>query len=242
VTIGSPVSRGRDSLAGHPDKNADLPRSERVARGLQSAIGNRVVSDRDRQAQTPTWHSTSRARRTTMKKMMISTAFAAALVGTTLLGGSEAFAGQPVHPDCVDNAQPEMCTNVVETILLELEAWHVALLDGNIDEMAEFYVDPGAIVSIFGEFYRGKDAYRSGFLTPMFTYQVCSADFDFSATRFQVLSPDLVVQYGSVPGTLFNYDSSTIPLQQSTMSIWTRNHGDQKRPFAVAAAYYQVLP
>jgi ketosteroid isomerase-like protein len=177
-----------------------------------------------------------------MKKTIISAAFAAAFVGATLLGGSEAKAFEYVHPDCVDNPQPEMCTNVVETILVELEDWSVALLDGNIDEISDFYVDPGAVVFNLGAFYRGKDAYRSGFLFPMFSYQVSGAYFDFSATRFQVLSADLVVQYGAVPGTLFNKDSSTVPLQQSTMSVWTRNHGDPKRPFAVAAAYYQILP
>jgi hypothetical protein len=108
---------------------------------------------------------------------MQKTILAALITGTLIAGAvtsdSEAIASQAIHPDCVDNARPELCTRIID--------------------------------------------------------------------RYQVISPDLVFQYGYYTGAYTLKDGSVVSADRRTLLVWTRNHGDPARPFVIAGEFDEVL-
>jgi ketosteroid isomerase-like protein len=175
-----------------------------------------------------------------MKKIILSFALVSGLVASAVLSDGQALAGQTVHPDCVDNPHPTVCTKTVETILSETQDLRDAFNGGDLDEMASFYAPP-AVVTGFEQFYRGHDSYRYDFLPSLFPSVMYSVDFDFTDSRLQVVSPDVVIQYGYALGTTALSDGSTGTLTERFLQVWTRNPGDHERPFLITAAYYEVL-
>jgi hypothetical protein len=142
-----------------------------------------------------------------------------------------------IHPDCADSKHPQKCTKIVNQIQEELALFNQAFNPPNLDEIVKFY-HPEVIhyISSTGRFYRGRTQLRNEFIAP-FLGVVSNAELDFSPFHFRVVSPDLVITYGAIPGVIHLNDGSTVvqpPLPQTV--TWVRNdEDDPSRPFVVIA-------
>jgi ketosteroid isomerase-like protein len=154
--------------------------------------------------------------------------------------GSVASASHTLHPDCVDNAQPLLCTKLVGNLEAEWANLRQAFVAGDLEEITSYYSNPNGVTHFFGQFYRGHAAYEHDFLAPLYE-TITSADLDPSGTRYQMISRDVVVQYGVVNGTLTLHDGSTMLIAESAMLVWVRSHGQPGRPFVIAAEYSETL-
>jgi hypothetical protein len=141
----------------------------------------------------------------------------------------------PVHPDCADNQSPHVCTEVIAELKAELALFNQDFNPPNLEEIVKFY-DKNVIhyVGSAGRWFRGRDDLRNNFFAP-FVAQVASASLDFSPYHFRVISPNLVISYGAVPGVVHLKGGATLvqnPLPQTV--TWVRNPDfDPKRPFVV---------
>jgi ketosteroid isomerase-like protein len=148
-------------------------------------------------------------------------------------GETEAGAG-PIHSDCLDHRQPRMCTRIVEELTEELGRFNEAFSPPDIDRLAAFYHEDAIL---YGgnppRFFRGREEIRSGLLMPL-AAGINSATIDLSAFRFQVISPNLIVVYGSPATvvTLLNGVTVTLPPLTQTHT-WIRQGGDRDRPFVL---------
>jgi ketosteroid isomerase-like protein len=151
----------------------------------------------------------------------------------TLAGEIKASAG-PIHPDCRDHQQPRLCTRVAEELIEELGRFNEAFSPPDLDRLAAFYHEDAIV---YGgnppRFFRGRDEIRSDLLMPL-AAGITSATVDLTAFHFQVISPNLIVLYGSptTAVTLMNGDTVTLPPLTQTHT-WVRQGGDRDRPFVL---------
>ena len=176
-----------------------------------------------------------------MKKLILSTMLTAAFVLPALLADGDALASVAVHPDCVDHPNPVACTQIVQELSAEMIDYVQDYIDGDIDAMASYFANPGAVTGIFGEFYRGYASYRDDALVPLYDGPVASSVFDLSGVRYQVVSSDLIVMYGPASVTFVYKDGSTSTFPERVMMVWTRSHGDPQKPFVAVAGMYEML-
>lgn len=175
-----------------------------------------------------------------MRRIILSVSAAAALALPAIFSSSQASADPALHPDCVDNQHPQLCTFFVNQLEDELIALRQAFVAGNLNTMASFYMSPGAVVKIGESFYRGHSSYRNDFLGPFYANMIRSADFDVSNTRFQMVSPGVIVQYGTLDAGVTFQDNSTGVISSRAMLVWVYNGGPD-RPFLVAAEFDESL-
>ena len=128
---------------------------------------------------------------------------------------------------------------IIAEITTVLDGFNRHFNPPNIDEIVKYYHrDVIHYVANAGRFYRGRDELRAEFFAP-FVAGVAWARLDFSPMRFQVVSRDLVISYGAIPGMVYLANGETMeqpPLPQTI--TWLRNpEGDPARPFVVLAAH-----
>ncbi len=150
---------------------------------------------------------------------------------------SEPFVGAKspaatIHVDCLDHAQPQLCTRVVEELIAELHRFNEAFNPPNVDRLAAFY-HPDAVVFSRGRFFVGRDEIRNELLTPLVA-NITGATVDISAFRFQVINPNLVIAYGSPSTVITLPGGSTITLPPLTQShTWIRQSESGQRRFVL---------
>jgi ketosteroid isomerase-like protein len=149
------------------------------------------------------------------------------------LGDSKAG---PIHPDCVDHRQPRLCGRVVEELARELDLFNEAFNPPDVDQLAAFYHDDAILfVDSVGRFFRGRDAIRNQFFAPL-AAQIDHATVDLSAFSYRVISPNLVILYGSPTTVVTFQDGSVVTLPPLPQTLtWVRQGGDPSRPFVVVA-------
>ena len=141
-----------------------------------------------------------------------------------------------IHPDCLDHHEPRLCTRVVEELTEELGVFNEAFNPPDADQLAAFYHEDAILfVGSAGRFFRGRDEIRNEFFAPLVA-GVSHAVVDVSAFRFQVISPNLAILYGS-PTTVVTFkDGSVVTLPPLPQTLtWVRQGGDSSRPFVVLA-------
>lgn|GEM_PF-6683760 len=149
--------------------------------------------------------------------------------------GAAARVAKGVHPDCQDNHEPRLCTRVVAELRAELDRFNEAFSAPDAARLAAFY-HPKAILydNSIGRFFRGRDEIRDDYFAPLVTL-ISSATVDASAFHYQVVSPDLIVLYGSPTAvvTFKNGDTVTLPPRPQTLT-WVRStDDDQAKPFVI---------
>ena len=152
------------------------------------------------------------------------------------LAGTGSSGSGPIHPDCLDHQHPRLCTRVVEELTEELGRFNEAFNPPDADQLAAFYHEDAILfVGSTGRFFRGQDEIRNEFFAPLVA-DVSQAAVDMSAFHFQVISPNLVILYGS-PGTVVTFrDGSVVNLPPLPQTLtWVRQGGDRSRPFVVVA-------
>src|SRR6185295_11639340 len=165
--------------------------------------------------------------------IMSRNALLAAACGMLMTVSASSGAGA-IHPDCVDNHQPQVCTRVVEDLLAELGAFNAAFNPPDADRLAAFYHEDAILfVGSAGRFFRGHDEIRDEFFAPLVA-GITGATVDISAFHFQVISPNLAILYGS-PTTVVTFpDGSVVTLPPLPQTLtWVRQGGDRARPFVV---------
>ena len=156
--------------------------------------------------------------------------------GVELLADDEEVRAGFLRPDCFDHPQPRLCTRVVEELTEELERFNEAFNPPDADQLAAFYHEDAILfVGSTGRFFRGHDEIRDEFFAPLVA-DLESAVVDLSEFRFRVISPNLVILYGS-PSTVVTFkDGSVVTLPPLPQTLtWVRQGGDPSRPFAVLA-------
>jgi hypothetical protein len=165
-----------------------------------------------------------------------------ATASTSMLLASSAEAStQPIHPDCADHAHPTRCTEILTALEVEVDEMVLAFQGHDLDAMASYVSSPGAITKYGDTFYRGWDAYRHDALEPVYTQLVDHINFDTSGLRFQVVSDDLVMQYGDYSAELVLKNGSVVMDYRRTLIVWTKNPGDPSRPFRIAGELDETL-
>lgn len=150
------------------------------------------------------------------------------------LDGEGNVQASPIHPDCANHHQPELCTRVIEELTEELGRFNEAFSPPDADQLAAFFHEDAILfVGSTGRFFRGREEIRNDFFAPLVA-GISSASVDISAFHFQVISPNLVVLYGS-PTTVVTFpDGSVLTLPPLPQTLtWVRQGGDQTRPFVV---------
>jgi uncharacterized protein (TIGR02246 family) len=140
----------------------------------------------------------------------------------------------PIHPDCLDHHEPRLCARVVEELVAELDGFNEAFNPPDADQLAAFYHEDAILfVGSTGRFFRGREEIRNEFFAPLVA-GISQAVVDVSAFRFRVVSPDLVILYGS-PATVVTFkDGSVVTLPPLPQTLtWVRQGGDRSRPFVV---------
>ena len=142
--------------------------------------------------------------------------------------------GGSLHPDCLDHHQPRLCTRVVEELTEELGRFNEAFASPDPNQLAAFYHEDAILyVGSTGRFFRGRDEIRNDFFAPLVA-GINSATVDISAFHFQVISPNLVILYGSPTSVVTFKDGSTVTLPPLPQTLtWVREGGDRARPFVV---------
>ena len=150
---------------------------------------------------------------------------AAASAGVRSLTGS-------IHVDCLDHDRPQLRSRVIEELITELGRFNEAFNPPNLDRLATFY-HQDAVVSSRGRFFVGRDEIRNELLTPLVS-GITGATVDISAFRFQVISPNLVIAYGS-PSTVTTLSGGgTVTLPPLTQShTWIRQSDGGERRFVL---------
>ena len=176
-----------------------------------------------------------------LKKNSIRASLAIAL-GCALWAGSHSVARaddppfRQIDPDCMDNASPHVCTEVVAEIKDELNRYNQALNPVNVDEVMKFY-HPQLIhyVSAMGRWFRGRDDFRDNFIAP-WAQSMTSVALDLSQFHYRVVTPNLVIAYGAIPGVL-NLKNGTTVMQTlpQTVTLVRNPDYDLARPFVVIA-------
>jgi hypothetical protein len=143
----------------------------------------------------------------------------------------------PIHPDCVDNSTPRICSAIVAELKGELALFNRDFNPPNVGEIVKFY-HPQVVhyVSSIGRWFRGRDDLRNNFFVP-FAANIASASLDFSPYHYQVINPNMVITYGAIPGVVHLKNGVTVvqnPLPQTVTCV--RNpEFDLARPFVVLA-------
>lgn len=140
----------------------------------------------------------------------------------------------PIHPDCLDHQEPRLCTRVVEELVEELDRFNEAFNPPDADQLAAFYHEDAILfVGSTGRFFRGRDEIRNEFFAPLVA-GISQAVVDVSAFRFRVISPNLVILYGSPTSVVTFKDGSVVTLPPLPQTLtWVRQAGDRSRPFVV---------
>jgi hypothetical protein len=140
-----------------------------------------------------------------------------------------------IHPDCVNNPNPILCTHMVYELVEELNSFNLAFVDPNPVEAASFY-HPRAIAYSggFGVFFIGRESILDDALVPLLA-NIQSISLGVQDFHFSVINPFTIVAYGRIPATGVHKDGTPItqaPLAQTL--TWTRNDTfDPKRPFLI---------
>ena len=141
-------------------------------------------------------------------------------------------ARRSIHADCIDHAQPKLCTRVVEELITELDRFNEAFNPPDLDRLATFY-HQDAVVFAGGRFFVGREEIRNELLTPLVS-GITGATVDISAFRFQVISPNLVVAYGSPSTVITLPGGGTVTLPPLTQShTWIRQSDGGERHFVL---------
>lgn len=137
-----------------------------------------------------------------------------------------------IHADCANHDQPRLCDRVVEELIAELGRFNEAFNPPDLDRLAAFFHEDAVVFSA-GRFFVGRDEIRNELLTPLVA-GIIGATVDISAFRFQVISPNLVIAYGSPRTVVILHDGSTVTLPPLTQShTWVRQSGDGERRFVL---------
>jgi ketosteroid isomerase-like protein len=140
----------------------------------------------------------------------------------------------PLHPDCLDHRQPQLCSRVVGELVDELGRFNEAFSPPDLDRLAAFYHQDAVV---YGgnppRFFVGREEIKSDLLAPLVA-GVTGAAVDIAAFRFQVISPQLVVVYGSPSTVITLPNGATVTLPPLTQThTWVRQGGDRDRPFVL---------
>jgi hypothetical protein len=150
---------------------------------------------------------------------------------------SPAQANQPdIHPDCVTNPRPVLCTAMVNELIEELADFKEAFIVANADEVASFY-HPRAIAytSLTGRFFIGRESILNDAVIPLLA-NIRTITVGFEDFHFSVMNPLTIVTYGRIPNSGVHKDGTTFadPAGVPQILTWTRSDGsDPKRPFLV---------
>jgi len=137
-----------------------------------------------------------------------------------------------VHVDCLHHDQPQLCTRVVDELLVDLGHFNDAFSPPNLDRLATFY-HQDAIVFSRGRFFVGREEIKTELLTPLVA-GITAATVDISAFRFQVINPDLVIAYGSPRTVITLPGGGTVTLPPLTQShTWIRTSENGERHFVL---------
>jgi hypothetical protein len=166
--------------------------------------------------------------------LLLGAAFLA-LGGSLFSARADDSPRRPVHPDCTDNPNPQMCTETITELRSELDQFNQFLNPPNVDEIMKFYhEDVIHYISAAGIWIRGRQQLRNLFWAP-FSALITGGSFDWSPYHYQVIGPNLVVTYGAIPATGYLKSGGTLsqpPLPQTV--TWIRNpEHDPLRPFVV---------
>ncbi len=141
-----------------------------------------------------------------------------------------------IDPNCVDNASPHVCTEVVAEVKAELNLYNQALNPVNVDEIMKFY-HPQLIhyVSTIGRWFRGRDDFRNNFIAP-WAQAMDRVTLDLSQFHYRVVSPNLVIAYGAIPGVLrLKNGTSFMQTLAQTITLVRNPDYDPGHPFVVIA-------
>lgn len=167
-------------------------------------------------------------------KLLVSTA-ALLLAGGLCSAEDDDHRNLTIHPDCMQNPNPYLCTDMVTELLAELAAFNDAFIVPNATEAAAFYHQRATLyTSANNTFYIGHSDILSLFFVP-FVAALKTASVDFRPFHFSVISPSVIVSYGRLPASLVlaNGTSATQPPLPQTVT-WVRNEQyDRKRPFLI---------
>lgn len=139
-----------------------------------------------------------------------------------------------IHPDYLDHHEPRLCTRVVDELMAELGRFNEAFSAPDPDQLAIFFHEDAILfVGSTGRFFRGRDEIRNDFFAPLVA-DIDSATVDISVFHYRVISPNLVVLYGS-PTTVVTFrDGSTVTLPPLPQTLtWVRQGGDRAQPFVI---------
>jgi ketosteroid isomerase-like protein len=156
------------------------------------------------------------------------------LLTLAMPGTANSASAGPIHPDCLDHQQPRLCTRVVEELTEELGSFNAAFSHPDADRLAAFYHEDAILfVGSTGRFFRGRDEIRDEFFAPLVA-GIENAFVDPAAFRFQVISANLIVLYGSPTTTVTFKDGSVVTLPPLPQTLtWVRQGGDPSSPFVV---------
>ncbi len=150
---------------------------------------------------------------------------------------SLAQSNQPaIHPDCVTNPQPVLCTVMVNELIEELADFKQAFIAANADAVASFY-HPRAIAytSFAGRFFIGRESILNDALAPLLA-GVRTITVGFEDFHFSVINPLTIVTYGRIPNSGVHNDGTIFanPAGVPQILTWTRNDtSDPKRRFLI---------
>ena len=162
---------------------------------------------------------------------MLKTALLASFSMVLMLVGTRSQPG-PIHVDCLDHDQPQLCTRVVEELTAELGRFNEAFNPPDLDRLATFYHED-AVVFSRGRFFVGREEIRNELLRPLVA-NITGASVDISAFHFQVINPDLVIAYGSPATVVTLPGGGTVTLPPLTQShTWIRTSEDGERRFVL---------
>lgn len=142
--------------------------------------------------------------------------------------------GSDIHPDCANHDTARLCNRVIEELTAELDRFNDAFGSQNADELAAFFHEDAILfVDMNGRFFRGRDEIRNDFFAPLVA-GILDATVDISAFHFRVISPNLVILFGSPTTVVTFMDGSTVTLPPLPQTLtWARQGGDRIRPFVI---------
>ncbi len=159
-----------------------------------------------------------------------------ALCATAALTPS-VHAKERIHPDCSDSPQPKLCTAVLHELVEEFAAINTMLQAPDLNEFAAYYHERATHSVAGGNFLRGRQEIRDLLLRPLVA-SVRSAHIHYDQFRFEVINPNLVIAYGTVPSTIVRPDGQTVVQTLIQTVAWIRNGGnDRKRPFVMNSVH-----
>ena len=149
--------------------------------------------------------------------------------------GPARASGPDIHPDCVNNPEPVLCTHMVHELIEELVNFNQAFINPDPVAAASFY-HPRAIAysGAFGVFFIGRESILNDALIPLLA-DIRTIALGFQDFHFSVIDSSTIVAYGRIPASGVHNDGRPIsqpPLPQ--ILTWTRNNAaDEKRPFLI---------